>query len=152
MPRHVAVGGAEDHKQEVVPLQREEGGDALLADLEVAAARVHVYQVSSVTELQAVSLSRKSNMAAMNLQIYINEMFDCFLTKKNNNACKCCRKLQTDRSSSQKYIVIAKAWKCLKKIQILESFLMPDFPITLNHLKIIAENSPPRSLMVDSLI
>ena len=91
MPGHVAVGGAEDHQQEVVTLQREEGGDALLADLEVAAARVHVYQVSSVTELQAVSLSRKSNMAAMNLQIYINEMFDCFLTKKKQ---QCMQMLQ----------------------------------------------------------
>lgn len=56
MPGHVAVGSAEDHKQEVVTLQREERGDALLADLEVAVARVHVNQVSSVTELQAISL------------------------------------------------------------------------------------------------
>ena len=68
VPGHVAVGGAEDHQQEVVTLQREEGCYALLADLEVAIARVHVNQVSSVTELQAISLSSEvitsSNMAA----------------------------------------------------------------------------------------
>ena len=51
MPGHVAIGGAEDNQQEVVPLQREEGGDALLADLEVAVARVHVNEVSAITEL-----------------------------------------------------------------------------------------------------
>ena len=51
VPGHVAIGGAEDHQQEVVPLQREEGGDALLADLEVAVARVHVNEVSAITEL-----------------------------------------------------------------------------------------------------
>ena len=51
LPGHVPVGGAEDHQQEVVPLQREEGGDALLADLEVAVARVHVNEVSAITEL-----------------------------------------------------------------------------------------------------
>ena len=51
VPGHVAIGGAEDHQQEVVPLQREEGGDALLADLEVAFARVHVNEVSAITEL-----------------------------------------------------------------------------------------------------
>ena len=68
VPGHVAVGGAEDHQQEVVTLQREEGCYALLADLEVAIARVHVNQVSSVTGLQAISLSSEvitsSNMAA----------------------------------------------------------------------------------------
>ena len=68
VPGHVAVGGAEDHQQKVVTLQREEGCDALLADLEVAVARVHVNQVSFVTELQVISLSSevtRSNMAAM---------------------------------------------------------------------------------------
>ena len=49
--RHVAVGGAEDDQQEVVPLQREEGGDALLADLEVSVPRVHVNQSGRVTKL-----------------------------------------------------------------------------------------------------
>ena len=77
VPGHVAVGSAEDHQQEVVPLQGEERGDALLADLEVAVARVHVNQVSSVTESKAFSLTsvsetalrdRKHNMAAI-LQI-----------------------------------------------------------------------------------
>ena len=51
MARHVAVGGAEDDQQEVVPLQREEGGDALLADLEVSVPRVHVNQSGRVTKL-----------------------------------------------------------------------------------------------------
>ena len=51
VPRHVAIGGAEDHKQEVVPLQRKEGGDALLANLDVAVTRIHVNEVSAITEL-----------------------------------------------------------------------------------------------------
>ena len=51
VPRHVAIGGAEDHQQEVVPLQREEGGDALLANLDVAVTRIHVNEVCAITEL-----------------------------------------------------------------------------------------------------
>ena len=46
MPGHVAIGGAEDHQQEVVPLQKKEGGDALMTNLDVAVARVHVNEVS----------------------------------------------------------------------------------------------------------
>ena len=51
LPGHVPVGGAEDHQQEVVPLQRKEGGDALMADLEVAVARVHVNEVSLIADI-----------------------------------------------------------------------------------------------------
>ena len=45
VPGHVAVCGAENHQQEVVQLQPKEGGDALMADLEMSVARVHVNQV-----------------------------------------------------------------------------------------------------------
>ena len=45
VPGHVAVCGAENHQQEVVQLQPKEGGDALMADLDMSVARVHVNQV-----------------------------------------------------------------------------------------------------------
>ena len=51
VPGHVAVGGAEDHQQDVVTLQHEEGGDALLADLQMSVARVHIDEVNPVTEI-----------------------------------------------------------------------------------------------------
>ena len=50
LPGHVAIGGAEDHQQEVVPLQKKEGGDALMTNLDVAVARVHVNEVSLIAD------------------------------------------------------------------------------------------------------
>ena len=51
LPGHVAIGGTEDNQQEVEPLLRKEGGDALMADLEVAVARVHVNEVSLIADI-----------------------------------------------------------------------------------------------------